>query len=53
METTVDIEIDPAAIVASLGRQARAAAHVLAGLSSANKARAQELARSRLASDSR
>ena len=40
METTVDIEIDAAAIVASLGRQARAAARVLAGLSSADKARA-------------
>ncbi|HEX7693933.1 MAG TPA: glutamate-5-semialdehyde dehydrogenase [Sphingomonas sp.] len=40
METTVDIEIDAGAIVASLGRQARAAARVLAGLSSADKARA-------------
>ena len=40
MDTTVDIEIDPAAIVASLGRHARTAAQVLAGTSSADKARA-------------
>jgi len=40
METTVDIEIDPVALIASMGRQARSAALVLAGLSSADKARA-------------
>ena len=38
METTVDIEIDPVALIASMGRQARSAALVLAGLSSADKA---------------
>jgi glutamate-5-semialdehyde dehydrogenase len=42
METTVDIEIDPVALIASMGRQARSAALVLAGLSSADKARALE-----------
>jgi len=40
METTVDIEIDPVALIASMGRHARSAALVLAGLSSADKARA-------------
>lgn len=42
METTVDIEIDPVALIASMGRHARSAALVLAGLSSADKARALE-----------
>ena len=40
METTVDIEIDPVALIASMGRHARSAALVLAGLSSADKAHA-------------
>ena len=40
METTVDIEIDPVALIASMGRHARSAALVLAALSSADKARA-------------
>ena len=40
METTVDIEIDPVALIASMGRHARSAAFVLANLSSADKARA-------------
>lgn len=42
METTVDIEIDPIALIASMGRHARSAALVLAGLSSGDKARALE-----------
>ena len=42
METTVHIEIDPVALIASMGRHARSAALVLAGLSSADKARALE-----------
>ena len=42
METTVDIEIDPVALIASMGRHARSAALVLAGLSSADKAGALE-----------
>jgi glutamate-5-semialdehyde dehydrogenase len=42
METTVDIEIDPVALIAAMGRHARSAALVLAGLSSADKARALE-----------
>ena len=42
METTVDIEIDPVALIASMGRHARSAALVLAGLSSADKARSLE-----------
>jgi glutamate-5-semialdehyde dehydrogenase len=42
METTVDIEIDPVALIAAMGRHARSAAFVLAGLSSADKARALE-----------
>lgn len=40
METTVDFEIDPVALIASMGRHARSAALVLAGQSSADKARA-------------
>jgi glutamate-5-semialdehyde dehydrogenase len=40
METTVDIEIDPVALIAAMGRHARSAALVLAGLSSSDKARA-------------
>ena len=39
MDTIVDVEIDPAALVAAMGRAARAAAGVLAGLSHADKAR--------------
>ncbi|MGN6817102.1 MAG: glutamate-5-semialdehyde dehydrogenase [Sphingomonas sp.] len=39
MDTIVDIEIDTAALIASMGRRARAAAGVLAGLTSADKAR--------------
>jgi glutamate-5-semialdehyde dehydrogenase len=39
MATIVDVELDPAALIAAMGKRARAAAAVLAGLSSADKAR--------------
>ena len=42
METIVDIEIEPAALIAAMGRRARVAARILAGLSSADKARGLE-----------
>ena len=39
MATIVDIEIDPVALIAAMGRSARQAAGVLAGLTTADKAR--------------
>ena len=39
MATTVDVEIDPAALIAALGRSARIAARALAQVSTADKAR--------------
>jgi glutamate-5-semialdehyde dehydrogenase len=40
MATIVDVDLDPVALIAAMGKRARAAAGVLAGASSADKARA-------------
>jgi glutamate-5-semialdehyde dehydrogenase len=40
MATIVDVDLDPAVLIGAMGKLARAAAGVLAGLSSADKARA-------------